>query len=111
MSATMDASIWQDGPGNKGSGSMNFWQKLTEDPEMGPRTGSPLARVAIGLGLLLFDMHILITGAIQEGKGVNATHIHYSDHPKTFTLTVIVVTLGAAWGLVTARKRYLMHDR
>ena len=90
---------------------MNFWEKLIEDPEMGPRTGSPLARVAIGLGLLLFDMHILITGAIQEGKGANATHIHYSDHPKTFTLTVIMVTLGAVWGLVTARQRYLMHDR
>ena len=32
---------------------MNFWEKLMTDPELGHRGGSPLARVALGLGLLL----------------------------------------------------------
>ena len=70
-----------------------------------------MARAAVGFGLLFFDLHILVTGEIREGKGANATYIHFSDHPKTFVLTLIAVTIGAVWGLTTARKRYLMHDK
>ena len=90
---------------------MNLWEKLTQDPEAGPRIGSPLGRAAVGVGLLFCDLHSLVTGSIQEGKGPNATFIHFSDHPKTFVLSLVAMAAGAIWGLTTARQRYLMHDR
>lgn len=89
---------------------MNFWEKLITDPGLGPRSGSPLARAAIGLGLLFFDLHMIFTDSIRIDKAGNGTYIHFADHPKTIVFTCILVTLGAVWALANARKRYLMHD-
>ncbi len=88
---------------------MNFWEKLVNDPECGPRSSAPLARAAFGLGLLFLDVHTLATGTIRVQKTGNGVYIHFSDHPTAFVLTCILTTLGAIWGLTTARKRYLMH--
>jgi len=89
---------------------MNRWEKLTTDPRLGPRSASPLARAALGLGLLFFDLHIIFTDSIRIGKAGNGTYIHFADHPKTLVFTCIGVTLVAIWALSSARKRYLMHD-
>jgi hypothetical protein len=88
---------------------MTFWEKIINDPERGPRILSPLAYAVIGFGLLFFDLHIFVTGAIRIGKGRNGTYIHFSDHPTAFALTCILATLGTVWGLSNARKRYRMH--
>ena len=89
---------------------MNLWEKLITDPELGPRSGSPLVRAVFGLGLLFFECHTLFTGAIQINRHDPRVYIHFSDHPKTFVLTCIAVGIGALWALSSARKRYLMHD-
>ncbi len=89
---------------------VNFWEKLINDPACGPRSASPLARAAIGLGFLFFELHILVTGAIRVGKAGDGIYIHFADHPRTFVLACIAVALVAAWGITNARKRYLMHD-
>ena len=90
---------------------MSIWEKLINSPDCGPRTGSPLARAALGLCALYFALHAIITGAIRVDKAVPATYIHFSDHPKTYALTCIAALVAAAWGLADARARYLMHDR
>jgi hypothetical protein len=88
---------------------VNFWQKLINDPEYGPRTGSPLARAALGLGLLFFATHTFITDSIRISKAGDGVYIHFADHPKTFVVTIVGTVLVAAWALANARKRYLMH--
>ena len=88
---------------------MNFWEKLVNDPECGPRSSSPLASAVFGLVLLFFDVNTLVTGAVRVSKTGNGIYIHYSDHPTAFILTCILTTLGAVWGFMNARKRYLMH--
>ena len=93
------------------SGTMNRWEKLTEDLEVAPRFGSPLARAAAGFGLLFCDLHRRVTGSIRDGKGPNATFIHFADHPKTFVRSLVVMTAGMIGGLMTARQRYPMHNR
>lgn len=90
---------------------MNFWEKLVNDPECGPRSGSPLARAALGLGFLFFALYTIVTGAIRISKAGNGTYIHFSDHPNIFILTCILAMLVAVWGLTNARKRYLMHEK
>jgi len=89
---------------------MNFFEKLINDPERGPRTGSPLARAALGLGLMFFDLHTVATGAIRTSKAGNGTYIQFSDHPQAFVLTCIGAAVAALWALTSARKRYLLHD-
>jgi hypothetical protein len=88
---------------------MNFLEKMISNPDYGPRTGAPLARLAFGLGLLFFDLFTLSTGSIRISKAGAGTFIHYSDHPLTFVLTCSLAAVGGIWGIFNARKRYLMH--
>lgn len=91
---------------------MNVWEKLVNNPEVvRTRAGSPLARALLGLGLSLFVVYTLVTGAIRVGKAGDGTYIHFSDHPVAFALTCIGAALAALWMLRDARKRYRMHDR
>jgi hypothetical protein len=88
---------------------VNFWGKLVNDPELGPWTGSPLARAALGLGLLFFALYTCITDSIRVSKAGDGVYIHFADHPKVFVATIVCVVFVAVWGLASARKRYLMH--
>ncbi len=90
---------------------VNFWEKITSDPEYGNwRSGSPLARAVIGLILLMLNVHNVVTGEIDIGRGSHPRYIHFADHRGTFFLVFIGLTLGVAWAFWSARKRYLMHD-
>jgi hypothetical protein len=88
---------------------VNFLDKLISDPECGPRIRSPLVYAACGLGLLFFALHACFTDSIRISKAGDGIYIHFSDHPKTFVVTVVGEALLGAWVLATARKRYLMH--
>jgi hypothetical protein len=89
---------------------VNFLEKLINDPEEKTLLGSPLARAVFGAGCLVFDLNILVSGAIRTSKAGNGTYIHFSDHPVEFSLTFIGGTLFALWLLRSSRERYLMHD-
>ena len=89
---------------------MTVWEKLITSPDCGPRTGSPLARAALGLCALYFALHTVSTGAIRLHKS-NPTYIHFADHPIVVSLTCIAALVAAAWGLADARARYRMHKR
>jgi hypothetical protein len=88
---------------------MNFWEKMVKDPEQGPRSRAPIVATVAGLALLFIDLHTIFTGTLKVGKGVNATYIHFSDHPKTFVFSCISLTLMALAALSFARGRYRMH--
>ena len=89
---------------------MNFWEKLLNDPERGPRINSPLARAAMGLGLLFFCLHSLITGAMKVSKAGDGMYIHFSDHPKLFVMTCVGTAIVGIWMLVDAHRRYRRHE-
>jgi hypothetical protein len=61
--------------------SMTVWEKLITSPDWGPRTGSPLARAALGLCALYFALHTIFTGAIRMNKAAPIFYIHFADHP------------------------------
>ncbi|WP_188564809.1 hypothetical protein [Undibacterium terreum] len=82
---------------------------MTNDPEQGPRLRSPAVLTAIGLATLLYDLITIFTGSLAVGKGANLSHIHFSDHPKTFVFCCISLTLIALALLSYARDRYRMH--
>ena len=90
---------------------MNIWEKLTNDPDRGPLSRSPLAFLVLGLGLLFFDLHTIVTDTIKLGKRENAPLIHFADHPKTLFFTFVWVTLIAIFSLKIAREKYLKHDQ
>ena len=89
---------------------MKIWEKLVNDPGHGPRTGSPLAHAALGMGLLAFALHVFITDSIRVSRAGDGVYIHFADHPKTFVTTVVCTLLASGWNLVSARKRYLKHS-
>jgi hypothetical protein len=88
---------------------MNIWEKLITSPDCGPRTGSPLARAALGLCALYFALHTIFTGAISMNKSRPILYIHFADHPIVVSVTCIAALVAAAWGLADARARYCMH--
>ena len=88
---------------------MNFWQKMITDPDQGPRAHSPIVLALIGLAFLIFDLNAIFNGSLKLGKGVNASYIHFSDHPKTFIFACLCLSLIALATLSFARDRYLMH--
>jgi len=88
---------------------VNFLEKLVNDPECGPRTGSPLARAALGAGSLFFAFHTFITDSIRLRKTGDGIYIHFADHPKTFIATIVGAAVVGVWGLTNARRRYRMH--
>lgn len=90
---------------------MTIWEKLVTSPDWGPRTGSPLARAALGLCALYFALHTIFTGAIRLNKSGPIFYIHFADHPIVVSLTCIAALVAAAWGLADARARYRMHDQ
>jgi hypothetical protein len=88
---------------------VTFLEKLTNDPDCGPWTGSPLARAALGCGFLFFALQVYFTGAIRIGKTGDGVYIHFADHPKTFVMTIALDALAAAWAFSDARRRYRLH--
>jgi hypothetical protein len=90
---------------------MTVWEKLITSPDWGPRTGSPLARAALGLGALFFALHTISTGAIRLLKAGPIYYIYFADHPVVVSLTCIAALVSAAWGLADARARYRMHGQ
>jgi uncharacterized membrane protein YidH (DUF202 family) len=91
---------------------MTFWEKLTNDPEYGSaRNASPLARAAIGLFLLIIDVHTIVTGEINLGRSNRPNYIYYADHRAVFFFVVVGLSVGAIWAFTNARKRFRMHDR
>jgi len=90
---------------------MKFWEKLINNPESGPWTGSPLVRAALGLGMLFFALYTYITDSIRISKAGDGVYIHFADHPKTFVVTIVLAALVAAWAFADAWKRYLLHCR
>lgn len=91
---------------------MNFWEKLISNPEVTRAPiGSPLVRALLGLGLLFFAVHTVVTDAIRISRAGDGIYLHFSDHPKTFVVTCIGSALAALWALRDARKRYRMHEK
>jgi len=90
---------------------MSIWEKLITSPDLGPRTGSPLVRAALGLLALNFALHTIYYGAVALNKSAPYRYIYFADHPIVVSLLCICALLAAAWGLTDARARYLMHDR
>lgn len=88
---------------------MNLWEKLTYDPEMGPRIRAPLPSGLFGAVLMFTTLLSIVDDSIQVGKGPGAEHIHFEDHPITFLLSSGMFFTLACGFLWFARRQYLKN--
>lgn len=87
---------------------MNLWEKLTYDPDMGPRTRSPLPAGIAGLGLIFSTLRSIVNDAIPM-RGHNPVVIHLEDHPKTFVLMCVMFLVLGTGALWYSRRQFLRH--
>ena len=89
--------------------AMNLWEKLTYDPDMGPRIRSPLPAGIAGLGLTFSTLRSIVLDAMPLGRGPNPVVIHFENDPKVFVLMCVVyLALGVA-ALWYSRRQFLRH--
>ena len=88
---------------------MTLWEKLTYDPDMGPRLRSPLPAGIAGVGLIFSTLRSIVEDTWPLGRGPNPTVIHFEDHPKTFMLACVVFLALGAGALWYSRRQFLRH--
>lgn len=88
---------------------MNLWEKLTYDPDMGPRIRSPLPAGIAGLGLIFSTLRSIAHDAMALGPGPHPAVIHFEDHPKMFLLICMVFFILGAGALWYSRRQFLRH--
>lgn len=89
--------------------AMTLWEKLTYDPDGGPRIRSPLPAGIAGGVLVFVTLRSIVEGRWQIGKGPHPRVIHFEDHPKTFVLACVaylLLGLGALW---YSRRQFSRH--
>ena len=89
--------------------AMNLWEKLTYDPDMGPRIRSRLPAGIAGLGLICSTLRSIVHDAMPLGRGPGAAAIHFDDHPKMFVLMCLVSFVLGAGALWYSRRQFLRH--
>jgi hypothetical protein len=89
--------------------AMTLWEKLTSDPDRGPRIRSPLPAGIAGVMLIFITLRSIVEDRWQLGKGPNPRVIHFEDHPKTFILACVAYLLLGAGALWYARRQFLRH--
>ena len=88
---------------------MNLWEKLTYDPDMGPRVRSPLPAGIAGLGLIFSTLRSIAQDTMLLGRGSDSAVIHFEDHPKMFVLMCMVFFILGAGALWYSRRQFLRH--
>ena len=89
--------------------AMNLWEKLTYDPDMGPRIRSPLPAGILGLGLIFSTLRSIVHDTMPIGRGPNPEVIHFEDHPKMFVLICVVYLILGSGALWYSRRQFLRH--
>jgi hypothetical protein len=88
---------------------MKLWDKLTHDPDMGPRIRSPLPAGIAGLGLIFSTVRSIVLDTLPLGRGPNPALIHFEDSPKLFVLTCVVFLALGAGALWYSHRQFLRH--
>lgn len=91
------------------SATMTLWEKLTNDPDCGPRIRSPLPAGIIGLGLMITTIQSVFNGAIPIGRGADSSALLWSERPEAFALFCIVNLVLAFGTLRYSRNQFLGH--
>ena len=89
--------------------AMKLWEKLTYDPDMGPRIRSPLPAGIAGLGLIFSTLRSIAHGTVALGRGPDPAVVHFHDHPAMFVLMCTVFFILGAAALRYSRRQFLRH--
>ena len=89
--------------------AMNLWEKLTLDPDMGPRIRSPLPAGIAGLGLIFSTLMSIVHDTMPLGRGPNPAVIRFEDHPTMFVLMCVVFLVLGTGALSYSRRQFLRH--